>query len=240
MPKWWCDYLVRVAECLWLHPFSDTELWRQNYKLLFFSFLSNLVFPFLVTLPYPWSLACLCAMCRNFLLFFFFSFFLEPVRYPVGVDWLCLCVYVCVCVCMCVRVCAPVTYSPSRSTPAVLIYAVTASYFSGVMVRLILTLTPIVCVMAAICISSVLEKQLGSSILELDSVYSQKATSEAYSMLTEEKTGKVGDIQRYLYNVYNNIAGTYIQHNSDKLCDNQSLCITHLLCTLECYNYWIQ
>ncbi|XP_065194399.1 dolichyl-diphosphooligosaccharide--protein glycosyltransferase subunit STT3B-like [Sycon ciliatum] len=72
----------------------------------------------------------------------------------------------------------------------VLIYAVTASYFSGVMVRLILTLTPIVCVMAAIAMSSVLEKQMGSKVLELDSIYTHTTTSDAYNILTEDKSTK--------------------------------------------------
>ncbi|GJN89053.1 hypothetical protein Rhopal_002027-T1 [Rhodotorula paludigena] len=39
----------------------------------------------------------------------------------------------------------------------VIIYAVLASYFAGVMVRLMLTLTPVVCVAAAVAISSVYE-----------------------------------------------------------------------------------
>lgn len=39
----------------------------------------------------------------------------------------------------------------------VIIYAVVASYFAGVMVRLMLTLTPVVCVAAAIAFSSLLD-----------------------------------------------------------------------------------
>jgi dolichyl-diphosphooligosaccharide---protein glycosyltransferase len=39
----------------------------------------------------------------------------------------------------------------------VIIYALVASYFAGVMVRLMLTLTPIVCVSAAVALSSVLD-----------------------------------------------------------------------------------
>ncbi|GBE77134.1 hypothetical protein SCP_0100060 [Sparassis crispa] len=39
----------------------------------------------------------------------------------------------------------------------VIIYAVVASYFAGVMVRLMLTLTPVVCVASAIAISSLLD-----------------------------------------------------------------------------------
>lgn len=36
---------------------------------------------------------------------------------------------------------------------AVVLYAVSAVYFAGVMVRLMLTLTPIVCILAAIALS---------------------------------------------------------------------------------------
>ena len=42
----------------------------------------------------------------------------------------------------------------------VVIYAVLASYFAGVMVRLMLTLTPVVCVAAALAVSSILDAYL--------------------------------------------------------------------------------
>lgn len=42
----------------------------------------------------------------------------------------------------------------------VIIYAVVASYFAGVMVRLMLTLTPVVCVTAAIALSNLLERYM--------------------------------------------------------------------------------
>lgn len=45
----------------------------------------------------------------------------------------------------------------------VVIYAVLASYFSGVMVRLMLTLTPIVCVAAAIALSQILDTYMLAS-----------------------------------------------------------------------------
>ena len=35
----------------------------------------------------------------------------------------------------------------------VVLYAIFASYFAGIMVRLILTLTPVVCILAAIALS---------------------------------------------------------------------------------------
>lgn len=43
---------------------------------------------------------------------------------------------------------------------AVILYAISASYFAGVMVRLMLTLTPIVCVLAAIAFSKTMELYL--------------------------------------------------------------------------------
>lgn len=42
----------------------------------------------------------------------------------------------------------------------VILYGITASYFAGVMVRLMLTLTPVVCVCAGIAVSSVLDTYL--------------------------------------------------------------------------------
>ena len=47
----------------------------------------------------------------------------------------------------------------------VIIYAVLASYFAGVMVRLMLTLTPIVCVTAALALSQILDNFLISNTL---------------------------------------------------------------------------
>jgi len=46
----------------------------------------------------------------------------------------------------------------------IIIYAVLASYFAGVMVRLMLTLTPVVCVAAAIAISHILDAFLSTDI----------------------------------------------------------------------------
>lgn len=53
----------------------------------------------------------------------------------------------------------------------VVIYAVLASYFAGVMVRLMLTLTPVVCVAAALALSSILDTylQVDSSVEEAHS-----------------------------------------------------------------------
>lgn len=45
--------------------------------------------------------------------------------------------------------------------PPVALYAISAVYFAGVMVRLMLTLTPVVCMLSAIAFSSVFEHYLG-------------------------------------------------------------------------------
>jgi dolichyl-diphosphooligosaccharide---protein glycosyltransferase len=45
----------------------------------------------------------------------------------------------------------------------VIIYAVVASYFAGVMVRLMLTLTPVVCVTSAVALSSLLDTYIDAS-----------------------------------------------------------------------------
>ena len=54
----------------------------------------------------------------------------------------------------------------------VVIYAVLASYFAGVMVRLMLTLTPVVCVAAAMALSYILE-----SFMKVDTRSEQKQTN---------------------------------------------------------------
>ena len=48
----------------------------------------------------------------------------------------------------------------SHDLCAVVLYAVSAVYFAGVMVRLMLTLTPIVCILASIAISHSLDNYM--------------------------------------------------------------------------------
>lgn len=53
------------------------------------------------------------------------------------------------------------TVIPNKSIViSVVLYAVSAVYFAGVMVRLMLTLTPVVCVLSAIAFSKLLELYL--------------------------------------------------------------------------------
>lgn len=53
----------------------------------------------------------------------------------------------------------------------VILYAVTAVYFAGVMVRLMLTLTPVVCILAGIAFSTIFDKYI---IEESNEVVSKK------------------------------------------------------------------
>ena len=62
----------------------------------------------------------------------------------------------------------------------VIIYAVMASYFASVMVRLMLTLTPVVCVAAAVTVSALLETYLDPKEPE--------TSDEAVAELTEDST----------------------------------------------------
>src|SRR5205814_530982 len=50
----------------------------------------------------------------------------------------------------------------------VILYGITASYFAGVMVRLMLTLTPVVCVASAVAISHLLDLYLDVNNVETE------------------------------------------------------------------------
>ena len=52
----------------------------------------------------------------------------------------------------------------------VIIYAVVSSYFAGVMVRLMLTLTPVVCVSAAVALSSLLDTYIDPQLPDVASI----------------------------------------------------------------------
>ncbi|CAG8062570.1 unnamed protein product [Penicillium nalgiovense] len=67
----------------------------------------------------------------------------------------------------------------------VVIYSVLASYFAGVMVRLMLTLTPIVCVAAALALSCILDNFLVASTPSTET--KAKATTEDKSLRSARK-----------------------------------------------------
>lgn len=75
---------------------------------------------------------------------------------------------------------------------SVVLYALSAVYFAGVMVRLMLTLTPVVCILAAISISKTLTEYLAD-----DSERKKKDEEEAEE--TEEDEEEVDRKNRKLY-----------------------------------------
>ena len=72
----------------------------------------------------------------------------------------------------------------------VIIYAVLSSYFAGVMVRLMLTLTPIVCVAAALALSAILDNFLVLSKPDPEAV--AKASSEDSKSFRSTRNAVVG------------------------------------------------
>lgn len=80
----------------------------------------------------------------------------------------------------------------------VIVYAVLASYFAGVMVRLMLVLTPIVCVTAAVAVSSIFSTYL-------DPVEPERAIVEETVVEDEKKAIKIGGKRRtsgYIPGIY--------------------------------------
>ncbi|KAI0690977.1 oligosaccharyl transferase STT3 subunit [Cytidiella melzeri] len=72
----------------------------------------------------------------------------------------------------------------------VIIYAVVASYFAGVMVRLMLTLTPCVCVAAAIAFSSLLDTYIDPAEPAVSKEEGEAMETETTDAVTTPKKGK--------------------------------------------------
>ena len=84
----------------------------------------------------------------------------------------------------------------------VVIYAVLSSYFAGVMVRLMLTITPVVCVAAAIALSSILD-----TFLVAESPPTEPRTSESAD--GDKVKGPTGTSQDSLRSTRNPVVGIY-------------------------------
>ena len=72
----------------------------------------------------------------------------------------------------------------------VIIYALVGTYFAGVMVRLMLTLTPCVCVTAAVALSTVLDIYIDPRTPDIPTAASVSVTEPAGSEATSKKTKK--------------------------------------------------
>lgn len=73
----------------------------------------------------------------------------------------------------------------------VVLYAIFASYFAGVMVRLMLTLTPIVCVLAAIAFSKTFEIYLKDDNQKPGSKETEKKSSDNKNDTLYDKVRKL-------------------------------------------------
>jgi dolichyl-diphosphooligosaccharide---protein glycosyltransferase len=90
----------------------------------------------------------------------------------------------------------------------VVIYAVMASYFAGVMVRLMLTLTPIVCVAAALALSHILDTYLvANSPAEPPENPMPEASSKNTSRLA---TGSLRSLRTPLVGIYSSVSKSVI------------------------------
>ncbi|XP_073695527.1 dolichyl-diphosphooligosaccharide--protein glycosyltransferase subunit STT3B-like [Garra rufa] len=78
----------------------------------------------------------------------------------------------------------------------VVLYGISAVYFAGVMVRLMLTLTPVVCVLSAVCFSSVFERYLGDE-LKQDDPPAEDAADEDDRRNSESLYDKAGKLRKH-------------------------------------------
>ena len=78
----------------------------------------------------------------------------------------------------------------------VILYAVTAVYFAGVMVRLMLTLTPVVCVLSGIAFSSIFEKYMLEDVEPKKPGESQVLKDSNDRRLYDKATAKSGKQQK--------------------------------------------
>lgn len=95
----------------------------------------------------------------------------------------------------------------------VIIYAVTCSYFASVMVRLMLTLTPIVCVSAAVAISTLLDTYLDPKEPETREQVTKSLTDDS-APTTPKKGGKKGAAAAKTPSVASTAAATARSHTS--------------------------
>ncbi|XP_033732994.1 dolichyl-diphosphooligosaccharide--protein glycosyltransferase subunit STT3B-like [Pecten maximus] len=77
----------------------------------------------------------------------------------------------------------------------VVLYAIFASYFAGVMVRLMLTLTPIVCVLAAIAFSKTFEIYLKDDVPKTSVKETEKKTLDNKNDTLYDKVGKTKKVK---------------------------------------------
>lgn len=88
----------------------------------------------------------------------------------------------------------------------IVIYAVLASYFAGVMVRLMLTLTPVVCIAAALALSSILDTYLVAESPSPEIHANGSASSEPVKAITTAISDSLGSTRNPIVGIYSYIS----------------------------------
>lgn len=88
----------------------------------------------------------------------------------------------------------------------VVIYAVLASYFAGVMVRLMLTLTPVVCIAAALALSNILDTYLVTESLSKDAHANGSATRDNSKAAPTVSHDSLRSIRNPVFGIYSHIS----------------------------------
>lgn len=84
----------------------------------------------------------------------------------------------------------------------IVIYAVLSSYFAGVMVRLMLTLTPVVCVAAAMALSSILDTYLVAESPSQAGTQAEKADGDKVKTATAALQGSLRSTKKPIVGIY--------------------------------------
>lgn len=88
----------------------------------------------------------------------------------------------------------------------VVIYAVLASYFAGVMVRLMLTLTPVVCIAAALALSSILDTYLTTDSPATESQENGRVAGESGQPIVTAVQDSLRSTRKPITGIYSNLS----------------------------------
>ncbi|KAL9637521.1 MAG: hypothetical protein Q9164_002136 [Protoblastenia rupestris] len=92
----------------------------------------------------------------------------------------------------------------------VVIYAVLSSYFAGVMVRLMLTLTPVVCIAAALALSSILDIYLVADSPPISPQQNGDANGDPAKTVTSYVKDSLRSTRKPVYGIYSYISKGFI------------------------------
>ena len=88
----------------------------------------------------------------------------------------------------------------------IVIYAVLSSYFAGVMVRLMLTLTPVVCIAAALALSSILDTYLVAKNPPINSEQNEDANGDPAKTVSSSMKDSLRSTRKPIYGIYSSLS----------------------------------